>query len=49
MTTATVIKENIESPLPYSFRGSVNNSYGRKHGDTETGKVLERKQRVKMS
>jgi hypothetical protein len=41
MTKATLIKENIQLVMAYSFRGSVRYHYCGKHGSTQADKVLE--------
>jgi hypothetical protein len=46
MTKATLIKENIELGLAYSFRGVVHYHQGGKHGSMQVDMVLEKKLRV---
>ena len=41
MTTETLIKENIELGLAYSFRGLVHCHHGGKHGSMQADLVLE--------
>jgi hypothetical protein len=45
-TKATLIKENIELGMVYSFRGSVQYHHGRKHGRLQADMVLETELRV---
>lgn len=42
MTLVSFIKENIYLGLSYRFSGLVYYYHGRKHGDTQAGKVLEK-------
>jgi hypothetical protein len=46
MTKATLIKENINLGLAYSFRGSVHCHPGRKHGSLQADIVPEKELRV---
>ena len=46
MTKASLIKENIELGLAYSFRGVVHYHQGGKHGSMQVDMVLEKKLRV---
>jgi hypothetical protein len=41
MTKATLIKENIELGLAYSFGGLVHYHHGGKHGSMQADMVLE--------
>jgi hypothetical protein len=41
MTTATLIKDMIESGLAYKFRESVHYYYGKKNGSVQAGVALE--------
>jgi hypothetical protein len=41
MTKTSLIKENINLRLAYSFRGSVHYHHGRKHGTMQADLVLE--------
>ena len=44
MTVATLIKDNIELELAYSFRGLVHYHHGGKHGNTQANMGLEMEQ-----
>jgi hypothetical protein len=46
MTKATLIKENIELGLAYSFRDLVYYHHGGKHGGRQADMVLEEEQRI---
>ena len=46
MTKATLIKENIELGLAYSFRGLVHYHHGGKHGCMQADMVLEKELRI---
>ena len=46
MTMATLIKDNIELGLAYSFRGLVHYHHGRKHGGMQADMVLEEELRA---
>jgi hypothetical protein len=46
MTKATLIKENIQLTLAYSFRGIVHYHHGGKHGSMKADTVLKKELRV---
>lgn len=46
MTTATLIKDNIQLGLAYSFRSSVHYLHSEKHDSVQANMVLEKMLRV---
>jgi hypothetical protein len=46
MTMATLIKNNIELGLAYSFRGFVRYHHGSTHGSFQAGTVLENELKI---
>jgi hypothetical protein len=46
MIMAPLIKDNIKLELAYNFRGLFRYHYGRNHGSTQAGMVLEQEFRV---